>query len=61
MRSLNEKVDSSKPVDLNMRIGDWELDTSDPLSPGYEPSIKDICFGMLYVSVFYMKKLFKRS
>ena len=64
MESLNERVESQEAIDFGeIRIGDWELDTSDPLSPGYEPPIRirDIFLGMLYTPIYYIGKLFMRG
>ena len=37
MEALNKKARSLETIDFgSMRIGDWELNTYDPLSPSYE-------------------------
>lgn len=50
MDSLDAKVKKECKIYLPI-IGDWELDTSDPLSPLYEPSIGSMIKNVIVNSV----------
>jgi len=61
MGSLDEKIRNNKEINVGeMSIGDWELDTSDPLSPFYndEPTFKEIVLSIaLYAPIYYLGRL----